>query len=56
MERRRFALACARISAVEAGPLRITAANAREGDSVEKTVRVHPDGEPRSVTASGLLR
>jgi hypothetical protein len=42
--------------AVEAGPLRITAANAREGDSVEKTVRVHPDGEPRSVTASGLLR
>jgi hypothetical protein len=43
-------------SAVEAGPLRITAANAHEGDSVEKTVRVHPDGEPRSVTASGLLR
>jgi alpha-D-ribose 1-methylphosphonate 5-triphosphate synthase subunit PhnH len=42
--------------AVEAGPLRITAANAREGDAVEKTVRVHPDGEPRSVTASGLLR
>jgi hypothetical protein len=42
--------------AVEAGPLRIAAANAREGDTVEKTVRVHPDGEPRSVTASGLLR
>ncbi len=42
--------------AVEAGPLRITAVNANEGDAVEKTVRVHPDGEPRSVTASGLLR
>ena len=42
--------------AVEAGPLNITAANAHEGDAVEKTVRVHPDGEPRSVTASGLLR
>jgi hypothetical protein len=44
------------IKAVEAGPLRITAANAREGDAVEKTVQVHPDGEPRSVTASGVLR
>jgi uncharacterized protein YfaS (alpha-2-macroglobulin family) len=42
--------------AVEAGPLRITAANAREGDAVEKTVRVHPDGEPRSINASRLLR
>ena len=42
--------------AVEAGPLRITAANAREGDAVEKTVRVHPDGEPRSVNVSRLLR
>lgn len=42
--------------AVEAGPLRITAANAHEGDAVEKTVRVHPDGEPRAATASGLLR
>ncbi|MGA3159863.1 MAG: alpha-2-macroglobulin family protein [Terracidiphilus sp.] len=42
--------------AVEAGPLRITAANAREGDAVEKTVRVHPDGEPRSVNESRLLR
>ena len=41
---------------VEAGPLNITAANAREGDAVEKTVRVHPDGEPRSIAASGLLR
>jgi uncharacterized protein YfaS (alpha-2-macroglobulin family) len=41
---------------VEAGPLNITAANAHEGDAVEKTVRVHPDGEPRAVTASGLLR
>jgi hypothetical protein len=42
--------------AVEAGPLRITAANGREGDAVEKTIRVHPDGEPRAVTASALLR
>jgi hypothetical protein len=42
--------------AVEAGPLRITAANTQEGDAVEKTVRVHPDGEPRVATASGLLR
>jgi hypothetical protein len=41
---------------VEAGPLRITAANGREGDAVEKTIRVHPDGEPRAVTASALLR
>jgi hypothetical protein len=42
--------------AAEAGPLKITASNEREGDAVEKTVRIHPDGEPRSVTASGLLR
>jgi len=41
--------------AVEAGPLNITASNGHEGDAVERTVRVHPDGEPRSVTASGLL-
>jgi hypothetical protein len=39
-----------------AGPLRITAAAEREGDAVEKTVRVHPDGEPLAVNASGLLR
>jgi hypothetical protein len=43
-------------TATEAGPLRIAAANARTGDAVEKTVRVHPDGEPRSASASGLLR
>jgi hypothetical protein len=43
-------------NAIEAGPLRITAANAHEGDAVEKTVRVHPDGEPRTVTASGILQ
>jgi hypothetical protein len=42
-------------SAVDAGPLRITAANARDGDAVEKTVKVHPDGEPRIITASALL-
>jgi uncharacterized protein YfaS (alpha-2-macroglobulin family) len=41
--------------AVEAGPLNINAANTREGDAIEKTVRVHPDGEPRAVTASSLL-
>jgi hypothetical protein len=42
--------------AVEAGSLNINAANAHEGDAVEKTVRVHPDGEPRAVAVSGLLR
>jgi hypothetical protein len=42
-------------SAVDAGPLRITAANAHDGDAVEKTVKVHPDGEPRTVAASVLL-
>ncbi len=42
-------------SAVAAGPLRITAANAHDGDAVEKSVKVHPDGEPRTVTASALL-
>jgi uncharacterized protein YfaS (alpha-2-macroglobulin family) len=43
-------------SAADAGPLRITAANAHEGDAVEKTVKVHPDGEPKMITASELLR
>jgi hypothetical protein len=42
-------------SAIEAGPLRITATNSHEGDAVERTVRVHPDGEPRAVTSVGLL-
>jgi CD109 antigen len=42
-------------SSVDAGPLRITAANAHDGDAVEKTVKVHPDGEPRTVTTSALL-
>jgi hypothetical protein len=42
-------------STVDAGPLRITAANAQVGDAVEKTVKVHPDGEPRTVSASALL-
>jgi hypothetical protein len=40
---------------VDAGPLRITAANTHDGDAVEKTVKVHPDGEPRTITASTLL-
>jgi len=43
-------------SSADAGPLRITAANAKLGDAVEKTVNVHPDGEPKIVTASELLR
>lgn len=42
-------------AAVDAGPLRITAANAHEGDAIEKTVKVHPDGEPRMITSSELL-
>jgi hypothetical protein len=42
-------------SAIDAGPLRITAANAHDGDAVEKRVKVHPDGEPRTITASALL-
>jgi hypothetical protein len=42
-------------SSIDAGPLRITAANAHDGDAVEKTIRVHPDGEPRSLTTSVLL-
>jgi hypothetical protein len=42
-------------SSTDAGRLRITAANAHDGDAVEKTVKVHPDGEPRTVTASALL-
>jgi len=43
-------------SAADSGPLRITAANAQLGDAVEKTVKVHPDGEPKMITASELLR
>jgi A-macroglobulin TED domain/Alpha-2-macroglobulin family/Carboxypeptidase regulatory-like domain len=42
-------------SSIDAGALRITAANAHDGDAVEKTIKVHPDGEPRTVTASALL-
>ena len=42
-------------SAVAAGPLRLTAANAHDGDAVERVVRVHPDGEPHAVTGSSLL-
>jgi len=43
-------------SSTAASPLRITAVAAREGDAVEKTIRVHPDGEPRSIATSSLLR
>jgi hypothetical protein len=42
--------------AIDDGPLQMTASNGRQGDAVEKKVRVHPDGKPRTVTASGLLR
>jgi hypothetical protein len=42
-------------SAADAGPLRVTAANAHDGDAIEKTVRVHPDGEPQTLTVSTLL-
>ncbi|HUB51290.1 MAG TPA: alpha-2-macroglobulin family protein [Terracidiphilus sp.] len=41
---------------IDEGPLQITAANSRQGDAVEKKLRVHPDGEPQTVFASGLLR
>jgi CD109 antigen len=40
----------------DAGTLQVIAANAHDGDAVEKKVRVHPDGEPRMVTASKLVR
>jgi hypothetical protein len=40
----------------DAGALNVSAANAHDGDAVEKKVKVHPDGEPRMVTASELLR
>jgi len=42
--------------AIEEGPLQMTASNGRQGDAIEKKVRVHPDGKPGTVTASGLLR
>ena len=42
-------------SAIEAGALRIDASNGHEGDAVERTVMVHPDGEPQAVTTAGLL-
>src|SRR5579859_1932741 len=34
---------------------RVTAANRETGDAVEKKLRIHPDGEPRTVTASRLF-
>ena len=42
--------------AIDDGPLQMTASNGRQGDAVEKKVRVHPDGKPGTVTASGLPR
>ena len=39
----------------DAGALDVTAANAHDGDAVKKKVKVHPDGEPRMVTASELV-
>ena len=35
---------------------RVTAANHETGDAVEKPLRIHPDGEPRTVTSSRLLK
>ncbi|MFZ1083717.1 MAG: alpha-2-macroglobulin family protein [Terracidiphilus sp.] len=40
----------------DAGALNVSAANAHDGDAVEKKVKVHPDGEPRMVTVSELVR
>jgi hypothetical protein len=40
----------------EQGAFRVTAANRKEGDAVEKEIRVHPDGEPRQISAMALLR
>ena len=34
---------------------RVTAANHETGDAVEKPLRIHPDGEPRTVTSSRLM-
>jgi hypothetical protein len=34
---------------------RVTAANRETGDAVEKRLRIHPDGEPRTVTSSRLF-
>lgn len=42
--------------AIDEGPLQMTASNGRQGDAIEKKVRVHPDGKPGILTASGLLR
>ena len=42
--------------AIDECPLQMTASNGRQGDAVEKKIRVHPDGKPGTVTASGLLR
>ncbi|HWY67559.1 MAG TPA: alpha-2-macroglobulin family protein [Terriglobales bacterium] len=38
-----------------AGKQRVTAKNHTDGDAIEKTVRVHPDGELRHVLAGGLV-
>jgi hypothetical protein len=43
-------------SIADAGPLRITAANRTGGDAVERTVRVHADGEPQELSSTALLR
>lgn len=43
------------VHSTDDGHLRISAANSVVGDAVEKSVRVHPDGEPRTLAASVLL-
>lgn len=43
------------ISSVNDGKQRITAIGSNANDAIEKPVTVHPDGEERAVTASGIL-
>jgi hypothetical protein len=43
------------VASVRDGKQRITAKGSEASDAIEKTVSVHPDGEERAVTTSGLL-
>jgi phosphatidate phosphatase APP1 len=43
------------VASVRDGKQRITALGSEASDAIEKPVSVHPDGEERSVTTSGLL-
>ena len=44
------------IRAADSAAFRVTASNRNDGDAVEKTVRVHPDGRPQRISATGLLQ